>query len=123
MNLTYLNVTLTGKAQRWKLYLLDEDFYQCHVPGKEVLQFVPLVREPHALKRMREACIRPSWPLLSRNIVYPIHCWGTQFHGWSLGLAEVQRVPQRSHDHGPLYHPVHTPMPMLPSYESTQNPH
>ncbi len=44
-----------------------------------------------------------------------------RFHGWLLGLAEVQRVPQRSHDHGPHYHPVHTPMPMLPSYESTKN--
>ena len=41
MNLTYLNVTLTGKVQRWKLYLLDKDFYLCHVPGKEVHQFVP----------------------------------------------------------------------------------
>ena len=27
MNLTYLNVTLTGKVQRWKLYLQDKDFY------------------------------------------------------------------------------------------------
>ena len=41
MNLTYLNFTLTGKVQRWKLYLLDKDFYLCHVPGKEVHQFVP----------------------------------------------------------------------------------
>jgi transposase InsO family protein len=40
--LTYLNVTLTGKVQRWKLYLLDKDFYLCHVPGKEVHQFVPV---------------------------------------------------------------------------------
>jgi len=41
MNLTYLNVTLTEKIQRWKLYLQDKDFYLCHVPGKEVHQFVP----------------------------------------------------------------------------------
>ena len=40
MNLTYLNVTLTGKVHRWKLYLQDEDFHLCHVPGKEVHQFV-----------------------------------------------------------------------------------
>ncbi len=32
----------------------------------------------------------------------------------------MQRVLPRSHDHGPHYHPVHTPMPMLPSYESTK---
>ena len=36
MNLTYLNVTLTGKVLRWKLYLQDKDFHLCHVPGKEV---------------------------------------------------------------------------------------
>ena len=41
MNLTYLNVTLTGKVLRWKLYLQDKDFYLCHVPGKEVHQGVP----------------------------------------------------------------------------------
>ena len=40
MNLTYLYVTLTGKVHRWKLYLQDEDFHLCHVPGKEVHQFV-----------------------------------------------------------------------------------
>ena len=40
-NLTYLNVTLTKKVLRWKLYLQDKDFYLCHVPGKEVNQGVP----------------------------------------------------------------------------------
>jgi hypothetical protein len=40
MNLTYLNVTLTGKVLRWKLYLQDKDFHLCHVPGKEVHQGV-----------------------------------------------------------------------------------
>ncbi len=28
------------KMQRWKLYLLDKDFCLCHVPRKEVHQFV-----------------------------------------------------------------------------------
>ncbi len=32
---------MTGKVQRWKLYLQDKDFYLCHVPGKEVHQYVP----------------------------------------------------------------------------------
>ena len=41
INLTYLNVTLTGKVQRWKLYLQDKVFLLCHVPGKEVHQFFP----------------------------------------------------------------------------------
>ena len=41
MNLTYLNVALTGKVLRWKLYLQDKDFHLCHVPGKEVQQGVP----------------------------------------------------------------------------------
>ena len=40
-NLTYLNVTLTGKGLRWKLYVQDKDFHLCHVPGKEVHQGVP----------------------------------------------------------------------------------
>jgi hypothetical protein len=40
-NLTYLNVTLTGRILRWKLYLQDKDFYLCHVPGTEVHQGVP----------------------------------------------------------------------------------
>ena len=40
-NLTYINVTLTGKVLRWKLYLQDKDFHLMHVPGKEVHQFVP----------------------------------------------------------------------------------
>ena len=41
MNLTYLNVTLTGKVLRWKLYLQDKNFHLYHVPGKEVHQGVP----------------------------------------------------------------------------------
>ena len=31
-NLTYINVTLTGKVLRWKLYLQDKDFHLMHVP-------------------------------------------------------------------------------------------
>ena len=38
MNLTYLNVTLTGKVLRWKLYLQNKDFHLGHFPGKEVHQ-------------------------------------------------------------------------------------
>ena len=41
MNLTYLNVTLTGNVLRWKFYLQDKDFHLHHVPGKEVHQGVP----------------------------------------------------------------------------------
>jgi hypothetical protein len=40
-NLTYLNITLTGKVLRLILYLQDKDFYLCPVPGKEVQQGVP----------------------------------------------------------------------------------
>ena len=32
-NLTYINVTFTGKVLRWKLYLQDKDFDLYHVPG------------------------------------------------------------------------------------------
>ena len=39
MNLTYINVTFTGKVLRWKLYLQDKDFDLYHVPGKEEHQF------------------------------------------------------------------------------------
>jgi len=49
MNLTCLNVTLTGKVQRWKLYLQDKDIYLCNVPGKEVHQY-----DPDALSRLCE---------------------------------------------------------------------
>jgi len=41
MNLTYINVTFTGKVLRWKLYLQDKDFDLYHVSGKEEHQFVP----------------------------------------------------------------------------------
>ena len=41
MNLTYINVTFTGKVLRWKMYLQDKDFDLFHVAGKEEHQFVP----------------------------------------------------------------------------------
>ena len=40
-DLTYLNVTLTGKVLRWKLYLQNKDFHLYHVPRKKVHQRVP----------------------------------------------------------------------------------
>jgi hypothetical protein len=49
MNLTYLNVTLTWKVLRWKLYLQEKDFYLCHNPGNEIHQGVP-----DTLSRLRE---------------------------------------------------------------------
>jgi hypothetical protein len=55
MNLTYLNVTLTGKVLRWKLYLQDKDFHLHHVPGKEVHQGVP-----DALSRLCENHMPPK---------------------------------------------------------------
>jgi hypothetical protein len=54
-NLTYINVTLTGKVLRWKLYLQDKDFHLMHVPGKEVHQFVP-----DALSRLSENNMPPK---------------------------------------------------------------
>ena len=35
MNLTYINVTFTGKELRWKMYLQDKDFNLYHFAGKE----------------------------------------------------------------------------------------
>jgi len=36
-NLTYINVTFTGKVLRWKLYLQVKNLYLFHVPGKECI--------------------------------------------------------------------------------------
>ena len=60
-NLTYINVTLTGKVLRWKLYLQDKDFHLMHVPGKEVHQFVP-----DALSRLCENNMPPK--VLAREV-------------------------------------------------------
>ena len=59
MNLTYINVTFTGKVLRWKMYLQDKDFNLYHVAGKEEYQFVP-----DALSRL---CVNhvPSPPTLA----------------------------------------------------------
>ena len=54
-NLTFLNVQLTGKVYRWKLYLQDKDFHLMHVPGKEIHQNVP-----DALSRLCENKLPPK---------------------------------------------------------------
>ena len=64
MNLTYINVTFTGKVLRWKLYLQDKDFDLCHVPGKEEHQFVP-----DALSRLCVNNVPPPPTVASRMIV------------------------------------------------------
>ena len=63
-NLTYINVTFTGKVLRWKLYLQDKDFDLFHVPGKEEHQFVP-----DALSRLCTNHVPPPPTLADRRIV------------------------------------------------------
>jgi len=53
-NLTYINVTFTGKVLRWKLYLQDKNFDLYHVARKEKHQIVP-----DALSRL---CVNNSPP-------------------------------------------------------------
>ena len=126
MNLTYLNVTLTGKVQRWKLYLQDKDFYLCHVPGKKVHQFVPdtLLRlcENHMLsnesekpghKRHQAFSIEPK-----HRIQDAVFKQIAAVHNSMVGHWSLQKCREFLNDHS-----VHTPMPMLPSYELTKNPH
>ena len=111
MNLTYLNVTLTGKVQRWKLYLQDKDFYLCHVPGTEVHQFVPdaLSRlcENHMLSNENEtpahkrhmaflASIEPKHRISDTLLRYTIpsrllqveHSFATAYSKEKIGLVE-----------------------------------
>jgi hypothetical protein len=64
MNLTYINVTFTGKVLRWKMYLQDKDFNLYHVAGKEEHQFVP-----DALSRLCVNHIPPPPALVDRSIV------------------------------------------------------
>ena len=64
MNLTYINVTFTGKVLRWKLYLQDKNFDLYHVPGKEEHQFVP-----DALSRLCANNIPPPPTLAEQSIV------------------------------------------------------
>ena len=63
-NLTYINVTFTGKVLRWKLYLQDKDFDLFYVPGKEEHQFVP-----DALSRLCTNHVPPPPTLADRRIV------------------------------------------------------
>ena len=95
-NLTYINVTLTGKVLRWKLYLQDKDFHLMHVPGKEVHQFVPdaLFRlcennmPPKVLARgvssaMLLAALEPSFHIPSKifNVISEVHNTKVGHHG------------------------------------------
>ena len=109
MNLTYLNVTLTGKVLRWKLYLQDKDFHLSHVPGKEVHQFVP-----DALSRLCENLIPPTplGPIGRPNKDYPTM-------SMPRSLASIE-APQRRVHLGPHCR-IHSAMPMLPSDESSSH--
>ena len=64
MNLTYINVTFTGKVLQWKLYLQDKNFDIYHVPCKEERQFVP-----DALSRLCANIIPPPPTLAEQSIV------------------------------------------------------
>ena len=64
MNLTYINLTFTGKVSRWKMYLQDKDFNLYHVAGKEEHQFVP-----DALSRLCVNYIPPPPMLADKSIV------------------------------------------------------
>ena len=64
MNLTYINVTFTGKVLRWNMYLQDKDFDLCHVTGKEEHKFVP-----DALSRLCVNHIPPPPTLADKSIV------------------------------------------------------
>ena len=64
MNLTYINVTFTGKVLRWKMYLQDKGFALFHVLGKEEHQFVP-----DALSRLCVNHIPPPPTLADKSYV------------------------------------------------------
>ena len=63
-NLTYINVTFTGKVLRWKMYLQDKDFDLYHVSGTEEHQFVP-----DALSRLCFNNVPPPPTLADKSIV------------------------------------------------------
>ena len=85
MNLTYINVTFTGKVLRWKLYLQDKDFDLCHVPGKEEHQFVP-----DALSRLCVNNMPPPPTVASHMIV----------GDWELGICKRRIREQRNRQGG-----------------------
>jgi len=84
MNLTYLNVTLTGKVLRWKLYLQDKDFHLCQVPGKEVHQ-----RIPDALSRLCENNM-PSLPSTVGQLAFLQLVLDISLHS----SVEIEQPPQ-----------------------------
>ena len=62
MNLTYINVTFTGKVFRWKMYLQDKEFDLYHDSGTEEHQFVPddnTVPPPPTLADKSIVALRP----------------------------------------------------------------
>ena len=63
VNLTYINVTCTGKVLRWEMYLQDKDFDLFHVAGKEE-QFVP-----DDLSRLCANHIPPPPTLADKSII------------------------------------------------------
>ena len=64
MNLTYINVTFTGKVIRWEWYLQDKDLDLFHFAEKEEHQFVP-----DALSRLCVKHIPPPPTLADKSIV------------------------------------------------------
>ena len=72
MNLTYINVTFTGRVLRWKMYLQDKDFALFHVSGTEEHQFVP-----DALSRLCFNNVPPPPSLADKSIVAlrPVMGW------------------------------------------------
>ena len=72
MNLTYINVTFTGKVLRWKMYLQDKDFSLYHVSGTEEHQFVL-----DALSRLCVNNVPPPPTLDDKSIVAlrPVMGW------------------------------------------------
>ncbi len=66
MNLTYINVTFTGKVLRWKMYLQDKDFSLYHVSGTQEHQFVP-----DALSRICVNNVPPPPTLADMAFTYP----------------------------------------------------
>ena len=85
MNLTYINVTFTGKVLRWKLYLQDKDFDLYHVPGKEEHQFAP-----DALPRLCENHIPPPPTLAAIEIPQDIYDRLSGIHNSHIGRAGLK---------------------------------